>query len=183
MLHFRTVAIIATTLLGLALNAGAQTVLTGFSVVFNRPAFVDWASPDNQDAITSNVILTRENSRGLFNIAAEGSYTTGSPADTEWAFAGLNDNPSVLSAADWDILKFKNWEESLGGPGLLADNILNRPGVLHLISENIYLDIQFTDWGKRPSAGGAFAYHRAAEPSTIMFWGLGGLAWLRRRRA
>ena len=62
-------------------------------------------------------------------------------------------------------------------------NIVGTPGILHLISDDIYLDIQFTGWGVGFGGGGAFSYQRAPEPATVTMLGLGGLALLRRRKA
>jgi hypothetical protein len=52
-----------------------------------------------------------------------------------------------------------------------------------LISDDIYLDIRFTQWGVTAMAGGSFEYMRAVpEPATLALLGLGGLAVVRRRR-
>ena len=129
-------------------------------------------SPDivtNQDRITSNVWLTRGIQAGLYNIKQEGFYnrtTRLSPADTEWAFSGLNGNPTEnFNAQNYQNLNFTNWQASLGGSGNLRTNIINRPGVVHLISDGIYIDIEFTNWGM---ADGAFAYTRADAPSATI---------------
>lgn len=56
----------------------------------------------------------------------------------------------------------------MGGMGNLADNIVNRRGVIHLISEDIYINVEFTEWGRgRGGAGGtSFSYNRTtAVPS------------------
>jgi len=95
--------------LTLTLHAGAQTVWTGLSESFSKAANADWTLASNQDAITPNVILTRQTIEGIFNIAVVNSFDrfTGqnAPADTEWAFAGIN-NPGVVSAPDWALLNF-----------------------------------------------------------------------------
>lgn len=170
----------------LTLHARAQTVWTGLSESFSKAANADWTLAANQDAIMPNVIITRRNTEGIFNIAVENAFDrfTGqnAPADTEWAFASLAGNPAVVSASDWALLNFDTWTISLGGGGSLAGNILNRPGVLHLISDDIYLDIQFTGWGQGHGGGGSFSYNRAPEPATVTMLGLGGLAFLRRKK-
>jgi hypothetical protein len=79
---------------------------------------------------------------GLYNIKQEGFYnltTRLSPADTKWAFSGLNGNPTGnFNAQNYQSLNFTNWQASLGGSGNLRTNIINRPGVVHLISDGIY---------------------------------------------
>ena len=45
--------------------------------------------------------------------------------------------------------------------------MINNPGVVHLISEDIYFDIRFTDWGREAGGGGAFAYFRSTPPHPL----------------
>ena len=142
--------------------ASAQTVWTDAALEFSKAAFADPAAAENQDRITPLAWLTRGNLQGLFNAAQEPGFLRGvSPAGTEWAFEGLNGNPAAgISAADFGSLVFADWTTALGGR--VADNILDRPGVVHLIDEDIYIDIIFTDWGIGAGAGGSFTYLRAA---------------------
>ena len=125
--------------------------------------------------------------QGLYNITQEAFYDTGSPLDTAWAFQGLNGNPgSGVTATNHAALTFTDWAPSLGGQSNLAGNILNRPGVIHLISDDIYLDVTFTAWGGGTS-GGSLSYTRSSPvPLPAAGWfllsGLGSLL-LHRRRA
>jgi hypothetical protein len=147
--------------------AGAQPVSalevwTESPIVFNKTG--PHTIPANQDRITANVWLTRGFTRGLYNIARESSYqVASSPIGTRWAFAGLNGNPTTISAADFAELTFDSWETSLGGEGVLRDHIIDRAGVVHLIEDDIYIDIRFGDWGTGGS--GTFRYTRATEPA------------------
>lgn len=146
-------------------QAHATEVWSGDDVSFSKPAFADATDAANQDRITDGVWLTRDNIRGLYNIAVENRYIPpGSPADTRWAFAGINGNPETVSAANFADLTYTNWADSLGGNGNLATNIINRPGVVHLISEDTYIDIRFSVWGIGTGSGGTFAYVRGAPP-------------------
>jgi len=149
------------------------------TTTFTKADWADWTLPANQDQITDNVHLTRADSKGLFNIVTESEYGFESPADTEWAFLGLNgntDNSAEFSAADYASLTFDDWESALEeAPGFeLPDGHL---GVLHLISDDIYVDIEFTSWtmgdGQGGTGGGGFSYIRAIpEPSTLVLLGM-----------
>jgi hypothetical protein len=142
--------------------AGAQ-IWTGPRVSFSRLPGGSPLDEVNQDRITPNVWLTRAETRGIFNAAQEGFYTNfASPADTEWA---------VGTTADLGSLVFDTWEGTVG-----IGTAINGPPssvgidmVVHLISEDIYLDLTFTSWGVGFSAGGAFSYERSTaipEPGT-----------------
>ena len=146
-------------------NAVAQTVWTGFDHTFTKPLFGDPSAPENQDRISDNVWLTRGNNRGLFNIQKETGYSDLSPADTEWATDLIVANSGKeIAATNWANLAFDNWVEAYeGGQMQLPGNLTGRNAVLHLITDNIYLDIQFTDWS---IAAGSFSYERAV--GTIM---------------
>lgn len=140
--------------------AGAQTVWTEPTVEFGKAAFVDPGLAENQDRITPLVWITRGNLAGLYNASQEAQYSRNvSPADTEWAFQDLNGNPPAgVSAADFGSLVFADWTTALEGQA--GNNILDRPAVLHLINENIYIDIVFTEWGI--GGGGSVTYLRAS---------------------
>ena len=171
----------------LAVNlAAAETIWSGPDVIVSKPA-----NGNVQDVLTSSVILTRGSSEGIYNAAQETSYdrtNKTSPLDTQWAFLGLNGNSSnvaVVTASNHENLTFSDWAASLGGPPSLQGNIVNRPGVVHLVSDDIYLDIQFTDWGGGGS-GGSFAYVRSSVPEPGFFGLIGmslvvAIAFLRRR--
>ena len=156
----------------------ASTIwLTGVNdVSFSKAAFADPTLPANQDMITSLVALTRGSTSGLYNADDESFFTHGlSPQDTEWAFSGLDGNETFNYDTGLTMinnLTFSTWETALGGTGALQDNITtNHPGVLHLITDDIYLAINFTNWGGSAS-GGAFAYTRSGPPlpSTLAKW-------------
>jgi len=123
-------------------------VFTGYDYSFAKPNQADWTLPQNQDRLTDAVWLTRQNNQGLFNIVTEDFFSRpDSPMDTEWAF-GTADN--------WANLTFRSW---VNWHGNNPPSALNRPAVLHLISENIYLDIMMTSWSSQGQGG--FAYNRA----------------------
>jgi PKD repeat protein len=126
-----------------------EKVWTGTKTTFTKDGFADWTDPANQDRVTDDVWLTRQDSQGLFNMAREPSYTPSPPSGTEWAYG---------SAADWATLEFSSWESWHGGN---PRGVLDEDAVLHLIEDDIYLDIVFTGWAG--GGGGGFSYVRGAN--------------------
>ena len=88
-------------------------------------------------------------------------------------------------------LTFEWWSDALGRNGSLADrtsgdlatNIVGTPGVLHVIEEDIYIDIVFTQWA---GPAGPWGYNRASpipEPSSAALFALAlAVAGLLQRR-
>lgn len=167
----------------------AATVWTGPAVQFTKDAFADPMLAANQDSLTPLVSITRASTQGLFNPVQEPFFQSSgaSPVDTEWAFQDLNGNPdSGVNAENFASLVFSDWQNSLERKP--ANNILERPGVVHLLSDDIYLDILFTEWGVGGGAGGGFSYVRTSPiPVPAAAWLLGSalglLGFVRRRRA
>ena len=153
---------VGTGLLGAALiwlcacvGLSAQEIWTGPDLDFTKLPFVDVSLAENQDRITDNVWITRGNIEGIFNIQSEVSYSmNSSPADTQWAFG----NTSAL-----DTLTFDNWQTTVANnpPGSVGQEM-----VLHLISDDIFIDITFTSWGIGNGGGGSFSYTRST-PSAL----------------
>jgi glucose/arabinose dehydrogenase len=130
----------------------AATVWTGPFTTFTKASGTDPAQAANQDRITPNVWITRGGLDGLYNAKTEAGFTHFlSPADTEWA-NGTTANYATLSYTDWN-----HWAKgvNVGPPSTVGVD-----AVLHLISDDIYLDIKFTSWAGGGSGGG-FAYQRS----------------------
>jgi hypothetical protein len=135
--------------------AGATQVWSGRTHFFQKVNSTDWTLPENQDRITNLVRITRANTQGIFNIAQETDYTSDvSPTDTEWATG---------NAVDWATLSFAAWEvwNEAFPPGMVGLD-----AVVHLITDNIYIDIRFESWTQGPNGGG-FSYYRAPDPSLV----------------
>lgn len=133
----------------------AQTIWDGPNMTFTKINFADWTLQANQDRITPNVWITRANNQGIFNIAQEPSYTgmgtTGnSPLDTEWAF-GTTSNIGALTFTTWAIAMDNSPLSKIG-----------QDMVVHLISEDIYIDIKFLSWTSA-AGGGGFSYERSTD--------------------
>ena len=132
----------------------AQTIWNGPIITFTKPNDADWNLQQNQDRITPNVWITRKTTQGIFNIKTELGYTSTSPMDTEWAF-GTTSNLGSLTFAPWVTTIANN------PPAMVGQNM-----VVHLISENIYIDIKFTSWTIGPingSPNGGFSYERSTD--------------------
>jgi hypothetical protein len=150
-------------------TAPAQSVWSGYTFPFSKPAFSDYLLPENQDRITDNVWLTRGASQGLVNAVSECdevdcSYMhTFSPDGTEWATDLIAENLGEnIEAANWEQLTFDDWETAYGFS--IGANILDHVAVLHLIEDDIYIDVRFTDWGSTPQSGTPFSYERGEPP-------------------
>ncbi|MCA9239446.1 MAG: hypothetical protein KDA37_04570 [Planctomycetales bacterium] len=142
--------------LALPRAAAAQTFWTGPALVFSKPAFADATLEENQDRLTSGVWITRGSTQGLYNAAEESGYSNLSPAGTEWAFGSL--------ASDVETLSFSSWKQWHGSQPLTAVGL---PAVLHLIADDIYIDIQMLSWGQGDGGGGAFSYRRSTAPAAL----------------
>lgn len=128
----------------------------GSTLTFTKNNYAQWGLPENQDHITDNVWITRANSQGIFNAAVESNYDYGeSPRDTEWAYGYSED----LTPEDYQV-----WREAIyaNPPGMI-----DQPISLHLISDDLYLDLLFHSW-TAGNSGGGFSYTRTIpNPSWI----------------
>ena len=120
----------------------------GTATTFNKP---DESNPnlvENQDRITENIWITRGNTGGqIFNIAINNSADkTESPVGTEWAIGTLD---------ELDNLTFDYFRSAISRP----KSVIGKNLVLHLIEDDIYINVKFTSWsqGKR----GGFSYERS----------------------
>ena len=128
-------------------NTG-PTLWRGTATTFNKS---DGSNPnleENQDRITENMWITRGNTGGqIFNIAINNSADkTESPVGTEWAIGTLDELES---------LTFDYFRNAISRPKTVVGKNL----VLHLIEDDIYINVKFTSWsqGKR----GGFSYERS----------------------
>ena len=152
-------------LLLLSRSVVAQTVWSGLTKSFSKADFTDGTLPQYQDSLTANVVFTRVSSGGLINIAAESSYTLAvSPMDTEWA-TNINNASQTIAATNWQNLAFTDWIDAFGGPQSGGASIAGRDAAVHLVTDNIYLDLRFSSW--TTGAGGGFAYMRAEPPAAL----------------
>lgn len=150
---------LATGFIAAATPAHATEVWSGRTFAFTKTDFADWTQQANQDRITTNVWLTRKDSQGIFNIKQEVAFGLGSPLDTEWA-TGDAVNHASLTFQSW-----RDWAQ-FNPPSTIGVN-----AVLHLITDDIYLDIRFDSWTNGVlgvPGGGGFSYTRAVKPTNAV---------------
>jgi hypothetical protein len=154
--------------------ASAQTVWSGLTLTFTKVDGTDPQLAQNQDRIANNVWITRgQFGGGLLNAASECDLINGctythnfSPQGTEWATARMLANSSqTIAATNWQNLSFINWEGAYNNQvGAFILDPAYRDAVVHLIADNIYLDLRFIGWTSR--GGGGFSYQRAMAPGS-----------------
>jgi hypothetical protein len=152
--------------------AAAPVIWTGPDISFSKASGADPTLAENQDRLTDNVWLTRNNSQGIFNALPTSGDCDGSdcffnhglsPAGTLWA-TSLTSPGEDITASNWSALTFTSWEDSYGASGSLQFNITSHPAVVHLISDDIYLNLTFTAWGSH--GAGNFAYTRSTAATS-----------------
>jgi hypothetical protein len=167
-------------------TSAAPVVWSGATLTFSKASGADPLLPANQDHLTDNVRLTRNDTQGLLNAALDCDafgciYSDNSPAGTEWA-TQLQNPSATIAATNWAALNFVDWEVAYGDRRLLVSNIVSFPAVVHLITDDIYLDVMFTQWGAHGAGG--FAYQRSTpvpEPTTLLMLVAGVLTMCSRR--
>jgi|GEM_PF-3205775 len=132
----------------------AQTIWNTGSLTYTKTA------PFQQDCITPGVCLTRGATGVIYNEVTENvgdgnQNFNWTPGDTEWAY-GTIANWSTLSYMPLYTLNNHN-----------PPSMVNQPMVLHLISDNIYLQLTFSFWGGS-STNGNYTYTRTTT-STLGF--------------
>jgi hypothetical protein len=143
-------------LISLAAPVGLEgaTVWTGPTYSFTNYLGSDPTQPSSQDRMTTNVWITRGSSKGIYNAALETVFTLFySPADTEWS-DGFATNYSALTFTDWETWSHVDHPKPPSTIGVNA--------VVHLISEDIYVNIMFTSWNQME---GGFSYNRSTPPN------------------
>lgn len=131
-----------------------DNVWQGEKIVFSKADSADWTLAANQDKLTDSVIITRQNERGIFNIAVEDEFDRDqreSPKGTEWAYGNTTEGISNLIFQSWNNLHAQNPR------GLLGKDL-----VLHLLADDIYLDVRFLSWTAGRNGGG-FSYQRTTK--------------------
>ena len=95
----------------------------------------------------------------LYNGLKESSHGSPSPTDTEWATATPAVVANLTAATNLTFTSFDGWVGGHAGFPSVENFIKQKPAVVHLINENIYISIEFSAWGAGFSGG--FAYARS----------------------
>ena len=132
------------------------TLWDGPIMTFSKSSGGNPADEANQDRITNNVWITRgsntANGQGqIYNIVSE-TFATGStsPAGTEWAQGTFENINSVT---------FTSFRAAC--PNQKPINVPGVPMLLHLIEDDVYLEVRFTSWSQKKQGG--FAYERTTQ--------------------
>ena len=134
--------------------AQEPVIWSGEKITFSKLALGD------ADELTSNVTLVRGDAGGLYNSVSELGNSASSPEDTRWAYGKTQDG--IIG------LNFGSFKTSIG-----QGNQGNKPPVevdlvLHLITDNIYIDIKFLTW----ETGGNYTYERSTNRPGIRLNGI-----------
>lgn len=132
------------------------------SVYFEKKDYVDFHDPANQDRITADVWITRDNQKGIFNIAQEPEYnqsTRVSPLGTLWYDAKTQQ--AIGNTYD-------TWYSATSMPPDFG--VTNS---MYLPRENRYFDLTFNRWTGGGNGGG-FAYTRQEVATWLKPWEFAG---------
>ena len=130
-------------------DVASLTLWEGAPITFSKPNEGSPTDAANQDRITDSVWLTRGDVGILFNAVNENSANNASsPAGTEWAQGTFS---------DLQTLEFSPFRSAC--PGAKPKNVVGIPMVLHLIQDDIYIEITITSWAQGKVGG--FTYTRS----------------------
>ena len=120
-------------------------IWSGEKITFSKLALGD------ADELTSNVTLVRGDAGGLYNSVSELGNSASSPEDTRWAYGKTQDG--IIG------LNFGSFKTSVGQGKQGNKPPVEVDLVLHLITDNIYIDVKFLTW----ETGGNFTYERSTN--------------------
>lgn len=158
MLNFRQF-IILSILFGIHCGL-SQNIWTGEKITFVKGNFDNPLLESSQDRITDLVWITRGNSNVLFNAKTESSAEISgyiSPADTEWAEGTTNDLNNLV------FTDFKNAAPKSMNGSPRVKLMVGKNYVIHLITDDIYIDLKILSWSSGQNGGGGFSYERSTN--------------------
>ena len=130
-------------------DVSTLTLWEGTPITFTKENGGDPTQSESQDQITDNVWLTRGNVGILFNAVSESAANnSSSPAGTEWAQGTFD---------DLETMEFTNFRSAC--PGEKPKNVVGIPMVVHLIQDDVYIEITITSWAQGKVGG--FTYERS----------------------
>ena len=127
------------------------SVWTGTILTFSKLDNTDPSLAENQDRITENVWITRNNvdGRQIYNAVSESASSKNtSPTGTAWA-------EGIIT--DYATLNYMPFRTATVKP----KNSVGKTYVVHLIEDDIYLTIKILSWSSKKAGG--FSYERSTE--------------------
>ena len=124
------------------------TIWKGELLFFEKIDDSDPSDPSNQDRISDNVWITRNNDGGqIYNIAEENTAVKSkSPTGTKWAIGNLD---------EIEKLNFESFRSAVGKP----KDVVGKDLVMYLSEDDIYLSVKFKSWSEGQKGG--FSYERS----------------------
>lgn len=101
-----------------------------------------WTDLVNQDILSDSVALTRDFRGGIFNAMVESDQWNEQEAPTGTRWALLPEGKTFEEARC--ELQFCSWLNCFAKYDI--QSMLNKPGVLHVMKEDAYYNIMFTNW-------------------------------------
>ena len=138
---------------GFSYTRSTPKVWSGDPITFTKDDYADWTLEENQDRISENVIITRQDNQSIFNIAVEDSYGSGAPTNTLWA-AGSSELLPLLTFDSFVNTVNNNPQASIG-----------QPMVMYSVLDDIYIDVTIESW-TGSNSGGGFSYTRSTPEHT-----------------
>jgi hypothetical protein len=132
-----------------------ETVWSGSNITFNNPG------NGATDILTASVILTRSSGGGgLYNAASEPGPQGGSPADTQWAMGTLSEfTNGMIPPSNFGDCPLEGGNHP---PGFVTDTF-----VVHLVAENIYLQLTLNSWGGEFGQGAKSVNYTRTTPAAV----------------
>ena len=132
-------------------NEVVETVWKGEVITFTKADDADPTLATNQDRITDNVWITRDNAEGgqIYNRVLENaSDKETSPQGTAWAEGALD---------EYAALTYTPFRTATGKP----KDAVGKTYVVYLTEDNIYLSVKLISWSGNKAGG--FSYERSTE--------------------
>jgi hypothetical protein len=148
----------------------ASTLWTGPNITYSQvgPATAGTMYTGTPDVLIPGAVSIARNGNGpLYNPAAgeTASDFSTSPADTMWAFSSsTSTDPAVILANLPPPSSFVTFASLKNGA--LFNVIDNRQMVVHLVSQDIYLALKFSNWNHQ-FHGGNFTYTRSTPAAVV----------------
>jgi hypothetical protein len=131
------------------------------TVTFTKDNYADYNQEENQDRISDNVWITRQDTRGIYNANVENEYERwddwSSPEGTEWSWGPTTPGQNYFF---WRELR---WNNDIGTTNHHTMYNNDYTVSLHLIEDDLYFNVTWHNWTQGWSGGG-FSYTRTHIP-------------------